>query len=264
MKLDQTLHKKVVIVTGSNGLLGSFFCEHILSLGACVYGFDRDKNLNSIENPSFKFLQVDITNSLDIEKARDTINQKYGRIDVIINNAAINDSVEGEKLDLDNSRFENFPLELWEKSLDVNLTGPFLICQIMLELLEKSSSASIINISSTYGLVAPDQDIYRDFENRQFFFKGPAYSTTKGGLIMFTKFLGSYLGPRGIRVNALCPGGVENGQDEHFIKNYSSKTCLGRMANAEDYAGAIEFLASDKSSYMTGSVLCVDGGWTAK
>jgi len=260
----QVLKDKIFVITGCNGFLGSYFCEKILDLGGFVFGLDLDLKSCAITGSSFKFVEVDITKPHSVFNSQKFISSSFAKVDVVINNAAINDSLEGEKLDLEMSKFENFPIELWEKSLSVNLTGPFLICQSFLDLLSHSVSPSIINISSTYGLVAPDQSIYRDGEGKQFFYKGPAYSTTKGGLIMLTKFLASYLGPRGIRVNALCPGGVENGQEEQFIKNYSSKTCLGRMAKPEDYIGAIEFLSSGKSSYMTGSILCVDGGWTAK
>ena len=260
----QVLKDKVFVITGCNGFLGSYFCERIIDLGGFVFGLDLDVKSCQIASSSFKFVEVDITNPPSVCGAQKIISVVSDRVDVVINNAAINDSVEGEKLNLEKSKFENFPIELWEKSLKVNLTGPFLICQTFLDLLKNSTAPSIINVSSTYGLVAPDQSIYRDSEGNQFFYKGPAYPTTKGGLIMFTKFLASYLGPQGIRVNALCPGGVENGQEEQFIKNYSSKTCLGRMAKPEDYIGALEFLSSGKSSYMTGSVLCVDGGWTAQ
>ncbi|HSZ24653.1 MAG TPA: SDR family oxidoreductase, partial [Cytophagaceae bacterium] len=155
-----------------------------------------------------------------------------------------------------------YPLEMWKKSLDVNITGVFLCSQVFGNVMAKAESGSIINIASTYGITAPDQNLYKDKNGNQSFYKSAAYPTTKGAVISFTKFLSAYWGPKKVRVNALSPGGVLNGQNEFFIESYSSRTVLGRMADSSDYKGAVVFLASEASAYMTGANLVVDGGWT--
>ncbi len=181
----------------------------------------------------------------------------------MVNNAAINDMFENPLLAGTQSMFENYPLEMWNKSWQVNVSGVFLCSQIFGTVMVEQRSGSIINIASTYGIVAPDQTIYKNENGEQTFYKSPSYPVTKSAVIGFTKFLASYWGNKNIRVNALSPGGVENNQDEFFKKNYTNKTPLNRMASKEDYKGAIVFLASDASSYMTGANLVVDGGWTA-
>jgi len=261
-----SLKNKVAIVTGALGLIGKEHCKALSEAGANVIVADLNEVkciefAKSLQTKSLG-LELDVTNPDSIKNLRDKVLNQFGHIDILVNNAAINDMFEDPKAAAEESKFENYPLELWQKSIDVNLTGVFLCSQILGTGMARQKSGSIINIASTYGITAPDQSLYLKKDETQSFFKPPAYSATKGAVIMFTKYLAAYWGKDGVRVNTLTPGGVENNQDEFFIEKYSSKTPLGRMAKPTDYKGALIFLASDASSYMTGANLVVDGGWT--
>ena len=259
-----SLEGKVAIVTGACGLLGGQHCEALAAAGATVVAADLDEA--AAEAVAGKLggvgIGLDVTSVASLESARQRILEAYGRIDVLVNNAAINDMFENPLLAGKQSMFEHYPLELWDRSWKVNVSGVFLCSQILGVVMAESGSGSIINIASTYGIVAPDQRIYKNEAGEQTFFKSPAYPVTKSAVIGFTKFLAAYWGHKGVRVNALSPGGVENQQEAFFRENYSKKTLLGRMAAPSDYKGAIVFLASEASAYMTGANLVVDGGWT--
>lgn len=261
-----SLENRTAIVTGALGLIGKEHCKALNEAGANIVVADLDelkcsefaKTLSTESLGAY----LDVTNPESVKNLRDKILKRFGHIDILVNNAAINDMFENPKAASEQSKFENYPLELWQKSVDVNLTGVFLCSQILGSEMAKQKSGSIINIASTYGITAPDQSLYIRQDGTQSFCKPPAYSATKGAVIMFTKYLAAYWGKDGVRVNTLTPGGVENNQDEFFIEKYSAKTPLGRMANPSDYKGALIFLASEASNYMTGANLIVDGGWT--
>lgn len=261
-----SLKNKVAIVTGSLGLLGKEHCYALSEAGANLVVADLDeekclkfaKTLNTSSIGSY----LDVTNKQSVTQTLSETIKKFGKVDILINNAAVNDMVESPKSKLKSSMFENYSLEDWQSSLSVNLTGTFLCSQIIGKEMKKNNYGNIINIASTYGIVAPNQSLYKNKNGKQMFYKPPAYSVTKGGIISFTKYLAAYWAKHNIRVNSLSPGGVKNNQDSEFVTKYSNNTPLGRMANSDDYRGAIVFLASDASSYMTGENLVVDGGWT--
>jgi NAD(P)-dependent dehydrogenase (short-subunit alcohol dehydrogenase family) len=267
-----SLADKVAVVTGACGLLGRQHCEALAAAGASVVAADLDEAAAGhlegglvaagLGNKHLA-LGMDVTDRGSLEKARQRILEKYGRLDILVNNAAINDMFESPLLAAEQSMFEHYPLEMWDRSWKVNVSGVFLTSQVLGGVMAERAKGSIINIASTYGIVAPDQTIYRNAEGTQTFYKSPAYPVTKSAVIGFTKFLAAYWGKRNVRVNALSPGGVENNQEEWFRDNYAGRTLLGRMALPSDYRGAIVYLASDASAYMTGANLVVDGGWTA-
>lgn len=262
-----SLSGRVAIVTGGVGLIGRNHCQALAEAGASVVVAD----LNAAAAQAFAAelgethlgLGLDVTNEEVVKQCRVQILDRYGRIDILVNNAALNEAVENPAMALELTAFENFPVAQFRASLDVNVTGVFLCSQVFGSVMASQGKGSIINVASTYGLVGPDQSIYRNEAGEQTFYKTAAYPATKGAVVNFTRFLAAYWGPRGVRVNTLSPGGVENNQNEFFVRNYSAKTVLGRMAQPDDYQGAVVFLASDASAYMSGANLVVDGGWTA-
>jgi NAD(P)-dependent dehydrogenase (short-subunit alcohol dehydrogenase family) len=261
-----SLENKVAIVTGAAGLLGKAHCRALAAAGANVVVADLNEKycaeLAASLGTEHLSVVLDVTNTDSIHKAKEIILEKYGRIDILVNNAAINDMFENPLLGAKQSMFEHYPLDMFNKSLEVNVTGMFLCSQILGSAMAEQNSGSIINIASTYGIVAPDQSLYQNKNGEQVFYKSPAYPVTKSAVIGFTKYLAAYWGNKNVRVNSLSPGGVENNQDEFFQRKYAAKTLLGRMAGTDDYQGAIVFLASDASAYMTGANLVVDGGFT--
>lgn len=267
-----SLRGKVAVVTGALGLLGRQHCRALLRHGATVVVTDLDHRLCEAAAADLEAevggeahgFGADISNPSAVKLLRDRVVASAGRLDILVNNAAVNDRFTSVDEAAEVSRFENYPLVLWERAFAVNVTGTFLCCQILGAFMAERRTGSIINIASTYGMVAPDQSIYQREDGTQSFWKSAAYPTTKGAILAFTRFLAAYWGARGVRVNSLSPGGVrETSQDEEFVGRYAKRTMLGRMADAKELQGALVFLASEASSYMTGANLVVDGGWTA-
>lgn len=262
-----SLNQRIAVVTGATGLLGQEHCQALSEAGAFVVVADMDlKKCEEVarELPGESFpCTLDVTDSKSIQALKSHLLTKFDRIDILVNNAAINDKFEDPISGTELSKLENYPLEHWNRMMSVNVTGVFLCSQVIGSEMAKRKGGKIINIASTYGMVAPDQRLYQKPDGSTAFYKSPAYSASKGAVISLTRFLASYWAANGVNVNCLSPGGVQNGQEDYFIENYSNRTPMGRMAEASDYRGALVFLASEASNYMTGANLVVDGGWTA-
>lgn len=281
MKTNHILQKfdltgKVAIVTGAPGLLGKEFCRTLAEAGAALVVADINADaVNSLATSMIKDgfhclgVATDVTQPQSVNSLLEETLSTFDRVDILVNSAALDPKFDPDALAEMAKRgavsgaFEDYPLEAWKAALDVNLTGMFLCSQAAVKpMLAQGKKGSIINICSTYGLVAPDQRIYRR-EDRQSSYKPVYYSVTKAGVLGLTRYLAAYYAGTEIRVNALTPGGVYNNHDEVFLKAYNYRTVMGRMAHKDEMNGALLYLASDASSYMTGSNLVVDGGWTA-
>lgn len=260
---------RVAIVTGGAGLLGSEFCRTLAEAGALVLvadlnGIAAAGCAETIKQKGLKAqaVQVDVTNPKSVGSMVEAAVFTAGRVDILVNSAALDPKFDPQHEGAHANSFEEYPLKSWNQSLSVNLTGMFLCCQAAVRPMLTQGKGVIINICSTYGLVGPDQRIYIK-PGQPMQYKPVYYSVTKAGVLGMTHYLATYYAGTEIRVNALTPGGVFNNHDETFLKAYSARTVMGRMAQHDEMNGALLFLASDASSYMTGSNLVVDGGWTA-
>jgi 2-deoxy-D-gluconate 3-dehydrogenase len=207
-------------------------------------------------------VEVDVRQPGSTKAMVETAHDVSGPVDILVNSAALDPKFDPEHHVKGQNAFEDYPLDQWNQALSVNLTGMFLSCQSVVPDMLENGTGSIINLCSTYGLVGPDQRIYQQ-PGQPAQYKPVYYSVTKAGILGLTRYLATYYSGKNIRVNALSPGGVFNGHDESFVHNYAARTVLGRMADLDEMNGALLFLASDASSYMTGANLVVDGGWTA-
>ena len=263
------LNNKNIVITGGLGILGKSLTKQLVSLGANVIILDiqekkQVKKINEYEKFKDKifYFKCNTSKKKSIENVKIKIINKFKYINVLINAASITDAVE-KKNNFNSTKFENFSFESWKNSILNNLNSLFLCSQIFGKELIKNQKSTIINIGSIYGIVGPDQSIYKNKNIKKTFYKSPSYPTTKGAVISFTRYLASYWGHKGLRVNTVSPGGIYNNQNKNFLKKYSNKTLLNRMADREEVSSVIVFLCSDKSSYITGSNIVVDGGWTA-
>jgi 2-deoxy-D-gluconate 3-dehydrogenase len=263
---------RAVLISGAAGLLGREFALAAASAGAhLVLGDLNGDKLESLKSeitslyPDSEVLVhiLDVVSAESCQSIAEACETRFNRIDAAIHSAAIDPKFEQGSDTSRFSKFTEFPIELWQTSLDVNLTGAFLLAQATCKIMEKSGKGSIIFLGSNYGLVGPDQRIYRKACQEQQTYKPAVYSVCKAGLLGLTKFLAAYYMNTSIRVNMLTPSGIWNEHDKEFVANYSARTILGRMSEKYEYQGAIIFLASDASSYMTGANLVIDGGWTA-
>ena len=261
---------KVIVVTGGMGQLGSQFAKTLLERGAAVAVVDLPDAIahssgaldGATGNSRLACFGADVTKRESLEAALADVERTFGVPDGLLNAAAIDSPPGGSGAD--NPPFESFTEAAWDRVMDVNVKGVFLCCQVFGGAMATAGRGSIINISSIYGLVSPDQRVY---EYRRAhgvdFYKPVAYSVSKSALFNLTRYLATYWAERGVRVNTLTFGGVFNGQDDEFLAGYGARTPMGRMARPDEYDGAIVFLLSEASSYMTGSNMVIDGGWTS-
>ncbi len=255
-----SLDGRVIVVTGAAGILGICFCKELLASGAKVVAIDHDDEaLNRLvlavgSSKALAVFRADIRDRSQVAEIREKAEDIFGPIDGLLNNAATKSPNFFEP-------FESFPIEDWDHVMSVNLTGAVVCAQVFGGEMARRRRGSIVNVLSIYGILAPDQRIYEGSEYLGHAINTPAiYSASKAGLWGLTSYLSSYWGACGVRVNALTPGGIYSGQNETFVKRYSARVPLERMGAADDLCGALIYLMSDSSGYVTGQNIIVDGG----
>jgi NAD(P)-dependent dehydrogenase (short-subunit alcohol dehydrogenase family) len=266
---------RVAAITGGAGLLGRQHAEAIAACGGSPVLVDIVKADRAAADIAERFhvpalaAQADITRPDSVRQLLADILERFGRLDILINNAANNPKMENSS-EVNFSRFENFPLEQWHADIAVGLTGALLCSQALGSYMARTfhecgRRGVILNIASDLAVVAPDQRIYRQpgLPDHLQPVKPVTYSVVKSGLVGLTRYLATYWADSGVRVNAISPGGVFNGQPDAFVQKLTNLIPMGRMAGADEYQGAVVFLVSDASSYMTGHNLVIDGGRTA-
>ena len=266
------LSGKTALITGAAGLLGIEHSTALLESGATVVLTDidaieldnaREKLLSNAEPARIIMHRMDITQQTAIQAIAEDLAARNIRVDILVNNAAIDPKVKGEAGILETSRLENFPVEQWDLQVAVGLTGAFLCSQVFGAAMAWDGRGGVIlNIASDLSVFSPDQRLYRKdgvAENQQPV-KPVTYSVIKAGLVGLTRYLATYWADHGVRANALSPGGVYNGQGEVFVQRLTSLIPLGRMANRDEYRSAVQFLCSDASAYLNGQNIVMDGG----
>lgn len=264
---------KVIVITGGAGLIGRRHTEAVLEGEGIPVLLDifpeplarvKEEFLSRYPGANIETFVADITDRGCLEGIRDELLAKYGHIDGLINNAANNPKVEGGSKNLGAMRFHNLPLSIWEDDMRVGLTGAFLCCQVFGYEMEKQKSGVIINISSDYGVISPNQNIYKKegVPEEEQTVKPVSYSVVKHGIMGLTKYLATYWAKSGIRVNTLCPASLSNGQNEEFVRKISELIPMGRMSRPGEYPATVLYMLSEASSYMTGATVILDGGRT--
>jgi NAD(P)-dependent dehydrogenase (short-subunit alcohol dehydrogenase family) len=267
------LDGKVIVITGAAGLLGKKHADAVAAYGGHPILLDLSQEIVDVlaEELKAKYgveatgFAVDITDESQIEINANLLIERYGKIDGLVNNAANNPKVE-DSSEKSFSRLENFPVGIWNQDIAVGLTGAFLCAKHYgYRIAQNPKGGSIVNISSDLGLMAPDQRLYAnpDLPVAQQPVKPVTYSVVKTGLIGLTRYLSTYWATKNVRCNAMCPGGVESGQPEVFLREVCSRIPMNRLAKADEYQGTLIWMLSDASSYLNGSVVSVDGGRTA-
>ena len=261
---------QVVVLTGGLGQLGRQFTRALLEAGARVAIFDLQGTSTQAQarlgalagNEGLLVLPVDITQRAAVEEALGQVTARWGAPHALINNAALDSPPDAPAEE--NGPFETYPASSWDQVMQVNVRGVVVACQVVGGALARAGRGSVVNISSIYGLVSPDQRLYEYRRSAgQAFFKPAAYAASKSALLNLTRYLATYWAPRNVRVNTLTFAGVFNNQDPRFLDTYTTRVPLGRMAREDEYNGAVIFLLSEAASYMTGANLVLDGGWTA-
>lgn len=264
---------KICVITGGAGLLGKQHAIAVLEGEGIPVLLDISSDalesariflLEKYPDATIETFVANITSEDSLRAVKEELLKKYGHIDILINNAANNPKMEEHSVNLGNIRFDNFPMDIWQDDIAVGLTGAFLCAKVFGKAMEDNGEGVILNISSDLGIIAPDQRIYRKegLKEEEQTVKPVTYSVIKHGLIGLTKYLATYWAEKNIRVNAVCPAGVENGQDEEFIKKLTNLVPMGRMANVDEYQCTVLYMISGASSYMTGSTVIIDGGRT--
>jgi NAD(P)-dependent dehydrogenase (short-subunit alcohol dehydrogenase family) len=263
---------KTALITGAAGLMGVEHAFALLESGAKVVLTDigepelesaRSALLKNFDAENIIIKVMDVSRSCDICTVADQLWSAGNRIDILVNNAAIDPKVKRGVGVLESSRLENFPLEQWDLQIAVGLTGAFLCSQVYGSAMAQDGKGGVIlNIASDLSILSPDQRLYRKegLEENQQLVKPVTYSVIKAGLVGLTRYLATYWVDKGVRANALSPGGVYSGQGEEFVQRLTSLIPLGRMANLDEYHSAVQFLCSDASAYLNGQNIIIDGG----
>lgn len=261
-----SLAGRIVVVTGGAGLLGTRHARAVVEAGGTAIlgdvNHDRARATAAELGRRAEALHLDVTDEASVERALAVVLDRHGRVDALVNNAALDPKAGGAAIA--SGRLESFTLARWHEELSVGLTGAFLCARAFGAHMAASGGGAIVNLASDLALVAPDQRLYRveGLPAAEQPVKPVTYSVLKSGLLGLTRYLATYWADRNVRVNALCPGGVANGQPEDFVSRLVDRIPLGRMAHRDEYMGALVFLCSDAASYMTGATLVVDGGRT--